>query len=260
MAGFDSSFFDDIKWYHKLAIDHNKKFMLNLDWQNLNRNGTNGNWSFDIEEVQIKFKEDVLELANTYEPDVFVLGVEVNYYALIDSSGFKGFINAYNSVKSILDKEFPNIEIGLSYQLELLYGVHKDWGSNKVLESLNAVVQNMDFIGVSTYPIQHDFSVQDITGSLPYLDSLKEFYEVPLKITETAVSSEEFDQNQRNAYTKEIFEKVNSLGVEFLSWGSMIDHPYLESWHHQIGLLKANGSPKNEFSIWVEESRKIRSK
>ena len=62
---FDSSFFDDIKWYHKLAIDHNKKFMLNLDWQNLNRNGTNGNWSFDIEEVQIKFKEDVLELANT---------------------------------------------------------------------------------------------------------------------------------------------------------------------------------------------------
>ena len=42
------------------------------------------------------------------------------------------------------------MEVGLSFQLELLYGIHKNWEPNNTLGALEAVVQNLDFIGVSS--------------------------------------------------------------------------------------------------------------
>lgn len=255
---FDSSFFDNARWYYDLAVEHNKKFMLNLDWQNFNRNGANGDWSFDEDAIQEIFKADVTELANTYKPDVFILGVEVNYYALLDSSGYKGFISTYSSVKTLLDKEYPEMDIGLSFQLELLYGIHSKWGSNKTLETLDAVVRNMDFIGLSTYPDQHDSSLQNVCGSLCYLDSLKSLYEVPLAITETGISLTNFDQVQHEEYTTCVFKKVEQIAAQFFIWGSMIDDPLIETWQHQIGLLEGDGCPKKEFDIWVDLGNTIK--
>lgn len=256
---FDTSFFDNARWYHQLASEHNKNFMINLDWQNFSRSGVNGSWSFDEDTIQELFKADAMQLAKTYNPDVFLLGVEVNYYALTDSSGYKGFINSYNSVKTLLNKEYPAMDIGLSFQLELLYGIHTAWESKKTLDPLDAVVKNLDFIGVSTYPDQHHSSLQNVNASICYLDSLKSRYEVPLAISETGISRIKFDQGQRKKYITSIFDKADQIGAQFLIWGSMIDHPLLESWQNQIGLLEGNGFPKKEFGVWVKSANALKA-
>ena len=162
----DSSFFKNASWYHGLAKNHNKKFMLSIDWQNFLRTGTLGDWSFEDDSAQDKYKKDMLNLIQVYSPDYIQLGVEINYYSLIHPEGYRGFIKTYNELKEEINAEYESLEVGLSFQLELLFGVHQHWDKNRTLETLDIVSKNLDFIGVSTYPDEYYENEKDPLGSL----------------------------------------------------------------------------------------------
>lgn len=256
----DSSFFNNASWYYNLARDHDKKFMLSIDWQNFQRTGTLGDWSFKHDSVRDKYREDILNLIEVYSPDYIQLGVEINYYGLIDTEGYKGFIKTYNELKEEINSDYESLEVGLSFQLELLFGVHHDWENNRTLETLDAVSKNLDFIGVSTYPDEYYGNEKDALGSLKYLDSLKSYYQNIIIISETAISSLNFESEIRNRYQDALFNKARELELKVLIWGSMIDHEISKGWQHRIGLLNSDGTPKEDFENWKIRSSEIKIK
>ena len=251
----DISFFDNAAWYFSLAKDHGKSFMIAIDWQKVDRSGTNGGWSFKDEETSNLFKKDMIRLLNAYNPDYFNLGVEVNYYALTSSEGFRAFASVFRELKSELKQLKPDLKVGLSYQLELLFGHHNGWNENNTLATLDNLLGDIDYLGISTYPnMVSEQKQSDILFSTTYLDSLTTKYSLPIGISETAVSSKLFNEEQRRTYVNTIFQKASDLNLKFVIWGSMIDENADNLWSDKIGLLNKDGKTKDEFSLWKKEN------
>ncbi len=251
----DSSFFDNTAWYFSLAKAHGKSFMIAIDWQKINRSGTNGDWSFENEATANLFKKDMLRLLDAYNPDYFNLGVEVNYYALTSSEGFRSFASIFRELKDELKQLKPELKVGLSYQLELLYGHHNGWNKTKTLTTLDNLLGDIDYLGISTYPNMASVQNQsDVLFSTIYLDSISMKYSLPIGISETAVSSKLYNEVQRKTYVKTIFKKASDLNLKFVIWGSMIDGDKDNVWSDKIGLLSKDGQPKEEFSVWQKEN------
>jgi len=251
----DSSFFDNAAWYFSLAKDHGKSFMIAIDWQKVDRLGTNGGWSFEDEATSKLFKEDMIRLLNAYNPDYFNLGVEVNYYALTSSLGFRAFASVFRELKSELKQLKPDVKVGLSYQLELLYGHHNGWNETNTLATLDNLLGDIDYLGISTYPnMVSEQNQSDMLFSITYLDSLTTKYSLQIGISETAVSSKLYNEDQRKTYIKTVFQKASDLNLIFVIWGSMIDANTDNLWSDKTGLLNKDGKPKNEFSFWQKEN------
>lgn len=240
-------YFNNTKWYKDLAQNHNKRLMIALDWQSKNREGENGKWSFNNAETSKQFAENVLELVNTYKPDYINLGVEANYYALTSGVGFEKFCKVYREVRSSIKKASPDTKVGLSYQLELLYGHHIDWKKDKTLETIDNLLGDLDFIGLSTYP---NISDEKLFNSLNYIDSLKARYVKPIGVSETSISSSIYRLADREKYMSVLFSKAQKTDLKFVIWGSTIDDVNNSSWRDNLGLLDKNGTPKSEFQIW----------
>ena len=251
----DSSFFDNTAWYFSLAKDHGKCFMIAIDWQKVDRSGTNGGWSFEDEGIAKLFKKDMIRLFNAYKPDYVNLGVEVNYYALTSSDGFRAFASVFRDLKAELKQLKPDVKVGLSYQLELLFGHHNGWNETKTLATLDNLLGDIDYLGISTYPnMVLEQKQYDILFSTTYLDSLTTKYSLPIGISETAVSSKLFNVEQRKTYIKTIFQKATALNLNFVIWGSVIDENADNIWSDKIGLLNKDGKTKSEFSLWKKEN------
>ena len=251
----DNSFFDNTAWYSSLAKDHGKRFMIAIDWQKVDRSGTNGGWSFEDKSTANLFKKDMMRLFKAYKPDYINLGVEVNYYALTSSEGFRAFVSVFRELKDLFKQLNPDVKVGLSYQLELLYGHHKGWDETKTLSTLDNLLGDIDYLGISTYPnMVSKIKQSDILFSTTFIDSLTTKYSLPIGISETAVSSKLYNEEQRMTYIKTIFQKANDLNLKFVVWGSMIDGNADSHWSDKIGLLNKDGKPKNEFSLWKKEN------
>lgn len=247
----DNSFTQNIDWYSSLAKDHGKSLMINIDWLSNDRKSVrNGDWSFEYDSIGGQFIEDIEIIVGKYHPKILTLGVEVNYYALTSPKGFKGFINTFNELKSVLKSSYPNLQIGLSFQLELLYGVDKNWTQTKALDPLDAIVENLDFIGISTYPDLNPSKDRNNSISLNYLDSIISSYDRPFGICETGISTMNFNSNQRELYIENVFLRKGEL--IFIVWGSMVDSFDELSWMDRIGLIDYNGVCKVEFKNWIQ--------
>lgn len=253
----DSSFFNNTAWYFSLAKDHGKSFMINIDWQVSDRSGTNGDWSFEDPKIANLYKKDMVRLVKTYNPNYINLGVEANYYALNSVDGFRAFVKVFRELKDDLNELNPKLKIGLSYQLELLYGCHKDWNEIETLATLDVIHGDIDFLGISTYPNMAINGQENVLSSINYLDSLVQRYSIPMGISETAVSSSLYDDSQRADYINAIFKKANYLDLKFVIWGSMIDSPHINTNLDNFGLLDVRGNPKKEFEIWESKNQKL---
>jgi hypothetical protein len=254
----DSSFFENTSWYFSLAKEHGKKFMIAIDWQNIDRSGTIGDWSFVNNETASLFKRDMLRLLHTYNPDFMNLGVEINYYALTSPEGFVAFAKVFREIKEELKHLKPDLKIGLSYQLELLYGHHIGWNETRTLAPLDNLIGDIDYLGISTYPNMVSAENQsDLLFSTKYLDSINNKYNLPIGISETAVSGMLFNEKQREMYVNAIFQKARDLNLKFVVWGSMVDAFRDSIWSDKIGLLNKDGQPKKEFRIWQKENIKF---
>jgi hypothetical protein len=252
---YDSKFIEKVTWYHSLANDHKKKFMIAIDWQEYNRSGTREGWSFNDKEVGKLFKDDIIKLVNAFKPDYLNLGVEVNYFALTSPKGFKTFASIFRELKKEIKIIKPMLKVGLSYQLELLYGNHNGWNGTKTLKTLDNLLGDIDFLGVSTYPnIASEKNNGDILFSTKYIDSICTSYSIPIGISETGISNKLFNDFQRKKYIETIFFKAKKMGLKFIIWGSIIDAKEDNTWSDKIGLFQSNGIPKIDFNIWKGEN------
>ena len=253
----DSSFIKNAQWYKNLSMESGKAFMLNIDWLENDRSGMRDNCDFENERTRALFIKDVKKLVDLYQPNYITLGVEVNYYALTNPLGYKEFIKLFNELKTSIKTKDSKIKVGLSFQLELLYGIHDKWKPNKTLEPLNAVVENLDYIGISTYPEVLIRSNNEHLLSINYLDSITVKYIKPIGISETGISSFNNKNNERVKYINELYKKAGDLNLSFIIWGSIIDDPRSNDWKGRLGLISSDGTYKAEYNIWKNENKKF---
>jgi hypothetical protein len=253
----DTNFFQNTDWYFNLAKDHGKSFMVNVDWQETDRSGTNGGWSFTDKKAANLFRDDIMQLIKTYNPSIINLGVEANYYALTSEDGFKAFIGLFREIKNKINDFDPRIKVGLSYQLELLYGHHSGWDQVQTLRNLDVILGDIDFLGISTYPNMAVQSSNNILFASNYIDSLAFRYSIPFGISETAASSSLYNAEERMIYMKAIYEKAERLDLRFVIWGSIIDSPQSLKGSDKLGLIDNLGIPKQELVIWQNENKKL---
>lgn len=255
----DTTFLNNVDWYRNLANEGNKAFMLNLDWQNLNRTGSSGNWNFGKDSADLIFFNDVLQLVDTYKPNYLNLGVEINYYALTNPDGFKSFVGTFNKLKTTLKSKHKEMQIGVTFQLELLFGNHSGWRRTKCTEPLTCLQENLDFIGISTYPDVFK-SNSELNISTDYLDSLDSLSPKPIGITETGISSRVFSNSVRIAYVRSILNKAREKEFDFFVWGSLIDCQPKGDWRSAIGLMDNYGNHKAEFEVWSSIGKHLLNK
>lgn len=239
---------ENISWYASLANEHHKPLMINIDWQLNDRTGVRGNWKFSDSEVASQFRDDMLTIIQKYKPKYLTLGVEVNYYALINPNDYRVFVNEFNLLKDQIKQINSFTAVGLSFQLDLLYGNHKSWQQNKSIQTLEAIVENLDFIGLSLYPKYKVIKEGESFSGISYVDSIGKTFDVPYGILETGVAFE--DSIKRIRFFNELKEISENNDLQFLIYGSMIDNSKDSSWENNIGLLSSNGEPKVGYDIW----------
>ena len=248
--GDNKSFFQSLDWYNKIARLHHKQFMINIDWQRNDRHGTRGGWKFSDYKVRRKFSKDMIDIVNAYKPDYLTLGVEVNYYAIIDKVDFDAFVDLIIELKDALKEISPITKIGLSFQLELTLGMHSGWNVTKPLQSIELVIDSLDYFGISTYPDISSLN-GNCCGSIEYIDYIVNKYDISFGILETGVSSEYFDVDYRLEYIRKVFQKFDELNMQMMIWGSLIDKTNQPiDWTNTIGLINYDGRPKDDFIEW----------
>jgi len=253
-----NSISEDTAWYFELAKAHHKKFMINIDFLENDRTDTRGGWKFANSETKSLFESNIIELVEKYPPEYLTIGTEVNYYALTHPEDYKEFVKFYNGLKACLHEAMPSLQIGISFQLELMFGIHRGWEEVETLQPLDAIVENLDYLGIATYPDVLEYG-HSYLRSLDYLDEIKQRYNLPFGLLETGISSINFDNNKRFIYLETIFQKFNNLNMKFLIWGSIIDAPKPSNdFINKFGLLYSNGTPKAEFRLWKDEMSKIK--
>lgn len=230
-----------IFWYGKLAYDHNKLLALNIDFQNENRTRSITK-QFQDTTFTKELKHKILQSCKIYNPSYLNLGVESNYYAIYSAEDYPYFIQFYNDTYSLLRKNGFKGHIGLSFQVDLLFGNHKGFNNDSIIAPLDAVAENLDFIGLSYYS---HFSKLPIPIS-EYIEYLGQHYDNKfLGISEIGIeeTSPIYDTNIH-------YLTHYNHNLKFITWGRFVDCPDDSRWYSQLGLLDKTGKEKYECTIY----------
>jgi hypothetical protein len=242
------------KWISSLAKDHNKKLIINLDWMERSRNSLLGEgWSFREPNVKTRFLADALEICKLYNPDYLNLGVEVNFYGLIDQKGFKDFVQTYNATKLRINQRYTKTKVSVTFQVELLLGRMRDWEKNASLEIIDAFGGNLDILALSTYPHEDENGKLDIQ----LLSSFLKSYDKNFGIFEVSVPTNSHNEIAQSNYLRELLIYLNSnKNCELIVWTAIIDTvpsgTINSSWSNYLGLINYDLSPKTSWDIWMK--------
>lgn len=242
----------ELKWVSSLSERTNRKLVINIDWMSKKRNSLRGDqfWTFQDEFVKEKFIKSVVTACNIYQPEYINLAVEINYLALLNPEEFRSFINVYNYSKLLIDSLSLNTKVGVTFQLQLLAGTHSEWLKNPNLSSINAFGDNIDYIGISTYPsINHDKKI-----NILQLDIIEKFCTKNIAIFETSVPTIKYSQSTQYSYLKSLLKHISqNPRYELLIWTSTIDVCNGENkWEYSLGLINCDHSPKESYHLWKE--------
>ena len=244
------SFISDVKWISNVARETQRQLIINVDWLNQTRNGLRGaDWSFLNMNVKEKFIENILTVVRIHKPAYINLAVEINYLALIDSIEFKAFVDIYNELVPKIKECSINTKIGVTFQLQLLVGSHKEWHSNNTLGIIKMFGDNLDYIGISSYPHLSSNS-NDYISDLQKVESLTS---KNISIFETSFPKfkGENGSNQSTYLTNMLDYLSSNERYDLLIWTSTADICIeSDNWKYKLGLFNCDLTPRKVTFIW----------
>lgn len=242
----------DLRWISSLSETTNRKLIINIDWLDNKRSSLRGDefWSFQDAFVKEKFIRSVITACELYQPDYINLAVEVNYLALLNPNEFRYFLDVYNYSKSLIDSLSPKTKVGVTFQLQLLAGAHGEWSRNESLSVINAFGDNIDYIGISTYPsVNFDKEI-----NILQLAKIEEYSLKNIAIFETSVPTIKYSQTVQHDYLKSLLTYISdNPRYELLIWSSTLDVCNDDNnWEYNLGLLNCDYTPKKSYYLWKE--------
>lgn len=220
---------------------------------------------------------------STFHPRYLNLGIEAGQLLARDRQRWPQFERLYDYVRSALKKEFPEVQMGISFGLG-------DLRSEQEAKSARSLIANSDYVGLSFYPYASDFDEK--FGAPPYrgeapwrspLAWIRAYTDKPIALCETGYSTQDIaipayhlnmagTAQAQTAYTRELFEIAKRDHYAFVVWFLAIDYDKLYArmpagsdvmklWRN-IGFLDGDLHPKPAWEIWkagVKASRSSRS-
>jgi hypothetical protein len=215
-----------------------------------------------------------------FKPHFLNLGIEAGGVLMNDPTRWPQFERLYEHVRSALKKEFPNVQIGISFSLAYLR-------LEKPALAARSLIAASDYVGLSFYPSASAFGEK--LGLPPFgegadswrkpLAWVRAYTDKPIALCETGYTTKDshvpqFDLDIKGdaaaqaAYVKELFEIARRDRYAFVIWFLAVDYDKLyakmppgsevmQLWRN-IGLFDGDVHPKPAWEIWkagVERSR-----
>jgi hypothetical protein len=262
----------EAEWMSSVARESGKQLVLAVDWLTGNRREVRcsdpTSWAFSSSETTTAFKEAVTRLAARYHPQYLLLGVEVDYYAVIAPDDFPHFLAAYRSAYDEIGRISPDTRVGVSLQYEHMGRTPGRRGSF-VDEMVNTFEGMSDFIGLATYPFIAGVGGAELDVS--YFQAVENL-SVPLVVTETGWPSSDaglagvvaglFGFRSQAPYLRELLKALHELDANMVIWASMRDvglrhvDDGTPPWAAFIGLWDFGGNPKAAVTVWLSWLRR----
>ncbi len=233
----------------------------------------------DSDAVKKAYLNYARRAVNQFHPRFLNLGIEAGQMMSRDFGRWPQFEHLYEHVRSALKKEFPEMQIGISFGLGDLRSSHE-------AKAAKTVIAASDYVGLSFYPyassFDEKFGAPPYRGDKPWREPLawiRAYTDKPIALCETGFTSQDisvpqFALNMKGSleaqadFTRELFEIAHHDRYAFVIWFLAIDYDALYTkmpagsdamklWKN-IGFIDGNFHAKPAWEIWkkgVEASK-----
>lgn len=210
-----------------------------------------------------------IRLIETFDPDYFVYGVEVNLLAANDPKAYKKFQTLASKVYPALKKRYPKLPIALSFYL------HGPDRFEQSREHIKPLLPYTDLFAISTYPYMayeaDGYEVDDIPADWlqqtkrlapgkPFAIAENGYLAEDMKVLTKKMRSSEKDQKR---YTERMLREAAELDAEFVVWFVVADYdklwgvlkwavlfnPLMRAWK-DTGLYDGDLEPRPALEVW----------
>lgn len=202
------------------------------------------------------------KIAQEYQPNIMLIGVEINRYFEKSPDGFADFVNLYPDIYKAVKSVSPSTMVGSNFQLEYVKGKAMRTGVQHEAH-WNIIGQfqpTLDIVSFTVFP----FFDYDHPEEIPddYFSEISEHTTQPIMITETGwptkpnpnVPDISASEDIQVEYFERLIELTNPLPLHTLIWAFQHDPEIgiANGLFDYIGLKNNDGSPKKVFSEWQE--------
>lgn len=238
------------------------------------------NAPLDAPQVKQAYLNYARRAVKQFKPQFLNLGIEAGGILMRDSKRWPQFERLYEHVRSALKREFPDVQMGISFSLSHLR-------TESAAKAAQRLIAQSDYVGLSFYPSASAFAEK--FGLPPFgegadawrkpLAWVRAYTDKPIALCETGYTTRDShvrqfkldikgDAKLQAAYVKELFEIAGRDHYAFVIWFLPIDYDKLyakmppgsevmQLWRN-IGLLDGELHPKPAWEIWkagVEKTR-----
>ena len=229
--------------------------------------------ALDKPELQQAYLTYAQRAVRQFRPQYLNLGIETGELAARDPERWTQLVALYDHVRDALKREFPSLQIGLSFGLQSLL-------DPKVAELVKPVVERSDYFGLSFYPYGSSFGEKFGAPPLPqgaaaWQDPLawaRRYTTKPIAICETGFTTKDIrlpkydlemhgDDATQAAYVRDLLETARRDRYAFVVWFLVIDYDALYAkmpkgseenllWRN-VGLWSGDLKPKPAWELWT---------
>lgn len=252
-------------WMSGVAREHGKRLTIAVDWQDPARTGLlearARPWSWREPAARDAFLDALETTARVHRPDVFVLGVEVNYHAHHDPASFADFVALLGEAGRRVRSASVGTRIAATLQYEFMTGRDRHWQRPADPRPVEALRDHLDVLGIATYP--HLAGVEPADLDAAYFEPATRLG-LPIAIYETAWPSVEPGSTDDQAtYAQHLLAAAASIDATLVVWTSTTDALQLPEpdadraafdaaarWMRRLGLFTIDGEPKPAAAAW----------
>jgi hypothetical protein len=206
--------------------------------------------------------ETARQIAESYQPPYFALGIEINRYYEEDPAGFKAYVDLYVEMYDAIKAISPQTLVFPIFQYEKMHGGVFFSGDNQAQpewELLDKFNGRMDLIAFTTYP----FLLYATPADLPngYYTEITRHASQKIAFTEigwpSAVLSAMPDSpfggspDEQSDFVRRFFSLTSDLPLDLALWSFPHDvGPDFNAAFTSISLRENNGTPKPALQVW----------
>ena len=203
--------------------------------------------------------------AETYHPEYFAVGIEVNILYEKSPQDFEDFVTLYSEVYDAIKEESPTTKVFTIFQLERMKGLHgglfggKNDPDNNQWWLLDKFPKT-DIAAFTTYPGLIYKNPSDIpsdyyTESSLYTKKIVSFTEIGWHST-ADIPGWESSESEQAEFVVTFFTLTRNVNVELMIWSFLYDQNGPEPFR-SMGLYDKDGNAKLAWDAWISEIETI---
>ena len=223
---------------------------------------TDGLFNLDLRQAFVAY---ATYIARNYQPAYLALGAEVNMQRHRAPEQFDAFISLYAEAYESVKAASPDTLVFPTFQLEDLLGLLDDIHPPQ-WEALEPFRGRMDALAITTFPYLAEIrSYQALPAN--YYSQLNEHYIGDILIAEAGYTSAPIDgrpiigsEPDQQQFLSFLLENMDVRGFDALIWFAALDPQFAAEGPSAVlkdaGLRYSDGSNKDAWTIWEEQSRR----